>query len=116
MLCPVCLSWQEHFGNAHWDRFPRTEDLKPFFSDASFMGSQQFTVHREAPVDLRSWFYDEPGPAWFVHAFRVCMVAVCLEEDRASREMGLRCPAPSHSVAEGWQCGWVWAQLRNHRP
>jgi hypothetical protein len=79
------------------------------------MGSQQLTVHREAPVDLRSWFFDEPGPAWFVHAFRVCMVAVCLEEDRASHEMGLRCPAPrlQKGVNVGG-CGrrWVITCLR----
>lgn len=75
------------------------EGLRPFFADAGIMQSQLMSVERVAPTDLRSWFFEEPGPAWFAHAFRVCMMAVTPEEDRASHEMWLRCGALSGAAA-----------------
>lgn len=80
--------------SCHFDRFAAVDGLTPFFADGGLMASQLLTMEREAPADLRSWFFDEPGPAWFVHAFKVCMVAVSAEEDRASHGVGLRCRAP----------------------
>ena len=38
---------QENFAEAHWDRFPGTPGLLPFFEDPVLMGSELFTVERD---------------------------------------------------------------------